>query len=149
MSKTFEYQSTVTIGETNLLQNMYFANHFKIQGVTRELWVIKCVENADLHFSNGLILITKSAYCDYKKDFYLYDDIICRMNFDKIKKASFDLIFTFTNAKTGEIHANGRQQIVFADSTHKICKMPVDFHVAAKEYKIEEVKSDNLVANAI
>ena len=69
MYKSFEYRTTVTIGDTNLFQNMYFANYFKVQGRVRELWVHECVPNAVKHLSEGLILITKSAHCDYKKDF--------------------------------------------------------------------------------
>ncbi len=45
MGKTYEYRTTVTIGDTNLLQNMYFTNVFKLQGIFRELWVRDCVEN--------------------------------------------------------------------------------------------------------
>ena len=131
----FEYLSRVTIGDTNLLGNMYFTNHFKIQGVTRELWMQECVENAAKHLSDGLLLITKSAHCDYIKDFYLDDTVACQMTVGKIRKASFMLEFEFLNAKTLELHAKGYQEIVFADANHTICKMPNEFRLAASKYQ--------------
>lgn len=134
INSVFEYHTQVTIGDTNLLGNMYFANHFKIQGITRELWMSQFVENALEYLSNGLILITKSAHCDYIKDYYLNDSIICKMTVRSIKKASFILNFEFIHGDTLDIHAKGYQEIVFADKNHKICKMPNDFKDAA--YKL-------------
>ena len=61
MAKVYEYRTTVTIGDTNLLQNMYFHNFFKLQGIARELWVKDCVKDgiSDLH--KGMVLITREA----------------------------------------------------------------------------------------
>jgi acyl-CoA thioesterase FadM len=114
---------------------MYFSNHFRIQGTTRELWMNKCVNNADKHLSNGLILITKSAHCDYIRDFYLHDEVVCRMSIGRLRKTSFELKFEFRHGESGETHALGYQEIVFADSKHKICKMPDDFYLAARNYQ--------------
>ena len=131
----FEYKTIVTIGDTNVLGNMYFSNHFKIQGIVRELWMNQCVSNSMEHLSEGLILITKTAHCDYIKDFYLCDNILCYMSIGKIGRANFELNFEFVNESTSEMHALGYQKIVFADSQHKICKIPNDFLTAAKEYQ--------------
>ena len=75
----FNYKTVVTIGDTNILGNMYSSNHFKLQGATRELWLSKCVNQAEQHLSEGLMLITKSAHCDYLKDYYLHDEIVYKM----------------------------------------------------------------------
>ena len=131
----FEYISVVTIGDTNLIGNMYFANHFKIQGKTRELWMNRCVKNADSHLADGLILITKSAHCDYIKGYYLNDEIVCRMTVENIRKASFKLKFEFYHGESNEIHALGWQDIVFANSSHEICRIPDDFLSAAHKYQ--------------
>ena len=44
MGKIYEYRTTVTIGDTNLLQHMYFVQFFTLQGITRDLWVKECVQ---------------------------------------------------------------------------------------------------------
>ena len=130
----FIYYTNVTIGDTNLLKNMYFVNFFKIQGIVRELWVKDAVKDATESMNNGLILITKSASCNYYKDFYLYDNIRVEMQIKNIGKASGELVFYFYNSKSGELHAEGNQQIVFAGPGHKICRIPNNFLEAALKY---------------
>jgi acyl-CoA thioesterase FadM len=70
MGKTYEYRTTVTIGDTNLLQHMYFVHFFTLQGITRDLWVKEVVDGGLDSIKNGLVLITKNAQCEYKKDFF-------------------------------------------------------------------------------
>lgn len=50
---SFEYKSTVTIGDTNVMKNMYFLNFFKLQGIARELWVKSAVDGGGRRFSTG------------------------------------------------------------------------------------------------
>ena len=99
MSKIFEYKSTVTIGDTNVLQNMYFLNFFKLQGISRELWVKDCVKNGLQDIANGMQLITKDANCSFIKDFFLYDEITVKLNFSKIEKTHTHLNFDFFNSE--------------------------------------------------
>ena len=135
---SYEYRSLVTIGDMNIMGNMYFTNHFKIQGITRERWMNECVKNADKHLSNGLLLITKSAHCDYIKDYYLNDEVVCQMSVGRIRRTCFELYFNFLHGETADIHARGRQEIVFSDSNHNICKIPDNFLLAAKSYQSTE-----------
>lgn len=132
--KKFIYHTIVTIGDTNILQNMYFANFFKIQGIVRELWVKEAVEGAMESMNDGIILITRSASCKYYKDFYLYDNIRVEMRVKNLGKASGELVFYFYNSENGELHAEGHQQIVFAGPDHKICRIPNNFLEAAMKY---------------
>lgn len=136
MNKIFEYKTTVTIGDTNVLQNMYFLNFFKLQGIARELWVKKHVKNGFTDLKNGLQLITKDARCNFNKDFYLYDDITVKLNFTKIGKTNTRLNFQFYNTKTKELHAAGSQTIVFADVQHKVIKIPDNWKAAINNYFI-------------
>lgn len=137
MNKTFEYKTTVTIGDTNALQNMYFLNFFKLQGIVRELWVKKHVKNSLKDMQNGLVLITKDARCNFHKDFYLYDDITVTLNFTKIGRTNTRLSFEYYNSKTKELHANGSQTIVFANSQHKLTKIPDHWENAIELYFIK------------
>ena len=84
MGKIYEYRTTVTIGDTNLLQHMYFVQFFTLQGVTRDLWVKEVVSGGLESIRNGLVLITRSAQCEYKKDFFLYDKVLIRMQIRNI-----------------------------------------------------------------
>ncbi|MDH5368900.1 MAG: acyl-CoA thioesterase [Gammaproteobacteria bacterium] len=137
MNKIFEYKTTVTIGDTNAQQNMYFLNFFRLQGVIRELFIKKHVNNGFQDLINGMIIITKDARCNFIKDFYLYDDIIVKLNFTKIRKTSVRANFEFVHSKTKELHAKGSQTIVFADSQHKIIKIPDNWAFAAQQFFVE------------
>jgi len=105
MGKTYEYRTTVTIGDTNLLQHMYFVHFFALQGITRDLWVKEVVPGGLESIKNGLVLITRSAHCEYKRDFYLYDKVLVRMQIRNLRNASGELVFKFYNEATMELHA--------------------------------------------
>lgn len=132
--KIYEYKSVVTIGDTNCTQNMYFLNFFKLQGIVRELWVKDCVENSLVDLSNGLVLITRYASCKFLKDFYLYNNVIVRLQFTKLENTNAELRFRFINADTSELHAEGFQTIVVADNTHKPKRIPENWRNAINTY---------------
>jgi acyl-CoA thioesterase FadM len=133
MNPTFDYRMVVTLGKTNATTNVYFVEYFAIQGVVRELWVKHCVPNAQNHFAKGLILSTKSARCDFKKPFFLFDTILCRMHVEDLQRVSAKLVFDFYR-EDGDVepHATGSQIIVFKDMNRKTCRMPDDFKRAGE-----------------
>jgi acyl-CoA thioesterase FadM len=138
MGKIYEYRMTVTIGDTNLLQHMYFAQFFTLQGITRDLWLKEAVQGGVDSIKNGLALITKNAQCEYKKDFYLYDKVLVCMQIRNMRGASVELVFKFYNEDTMELHAEGTNEIVFANSSGRICRIPENFRNAGKEYSADE-----------
>ena len=138
MGKIYEYRMTVTIGDTNLLQHMYFAQFFTLQGITRDLWLKDAVQGGVDSIKNGLALITKNAQCEYKKDFYLYDKVLVCMQIRNMRGASVELVFKFYNEDTMELHAEGTNEIVFANSSRRICRIPENFRNAGKEYSADE-----------
>ena len=135
MGKHYEYEYTVTIGDTNLLQNMYFLVHFKLQGITRELWVKNAVENGLRDLQNGLLLITKQASCNYHKDFFLYETLLIRLTFHDTQRTHTRLNFKIYEKETQELRAEGEQLIVFADAaTHKLKRIPPNWKLAIQAY---------------
>ena len=138
MGKIYEYRTTVTIGDTNLLQHMYFVQFFTLQGITRDLWVQECVPGGIESIRDGLVLITKNAQCEYKKDFYLYDRVLVHMQIQNMRGASTEIVFKFYNEATMELHAEGTNEIVFANSSHRVCRIPENFRNAGKEYSADE-----------
>jgi len=138
MGKIYEYRTTVTIGDTNLLQHMYFVQFFTLQGITRDLWVKECVPGGLESIRDGLVLITKNAQCEYRKDFYLYDKVLVHMQIQNMRGASTELSFKFYNEATMELHAEGTNEIVFANSSHRVCRIPHNFRNAGKEYSADE-----------
>jgi acyl-CoA thioesterase FadM len=116
---------------------MYFANHFKLAGIARELWVRDHVLGALDAMRHGLVLITREARCLYHKDFFLYDPIRLELWFENSRNASVDIHFAFYHDGTNELHAEGRQTIVFAGPDHKVCRMPDIFRSVITLFSLE------------
>lgn len=133
MGNFYEYKTIVTIADTNLYQHMDFKNYFDLQGIVRGLWVKDAVANGIDCMMNSVFLITKSAHCDFIKDFYLFDEILVRMQVKNIKHVSTEIVFLYLHSQTMELHAKGYQRIVFADKNHKICRIPENFKKAGIE----------------
>jgi acyl-CoA thioesterase FadM len=140
MGDVFEYDTTVTIGDADPMQSMYFAHFFRIQGVTRELWVRSAVERSEQLLAEGLMLITRRASCDYHLHFRLFDPVVCRMQIANLRRASSDLVFRFCHGVTGAVHAEGRQTVVFADKSGRLIRMPGEFREAALRYSENEAR---------
>jgi acyl-CoA thioesterase FadM len=134
MSLVFEHHTTVTLGDTDHTQAVYFTRFFEWQGVVRELWVLQAVAHSERHLREGLVLITRSASCDYHRKLTLFDPVVCRMQIRNLRQASSDLVFRFHHAVTGELHAEGLQRVAFAGADGRLRRMPDDFRRAALAY---------------
>lgn len=137
----YKYYTTVTLGDTNVMQNMYFGNAFKLTGIVRELWIRDCVEDFSATLSSGALLFTKEASCEFKKSFYLFDDIEIHLQFCNIRSASADLVFSFYKKGTNYLHAIARQTVVFADQNQKITRIPANFLNSFRAYSIATKES--------
>lgn len=133
MNNYYEYVIPVTIGKTNATQNVYFSEYFALQGLVRELWMKDCVRNAMNFFSEGFLISTKSAHCDYKIPFFVFDTISCRMHIESLKRVSAKLVFEFINQKSKKVCATGWQIVVFKNFSRKTCRIPEDFLEAASQ----------------
>jgi acyl-CoA thioesterase FadM len=138
MGKSYDLRYTVTIGDTDLLQSMYFLNFFRLQGMIRELWVKDCVEGGLQDLAQGFILITKEASNNYRKDFYLYDNIVVKFQFTELHNTYAVLNFKFYEEHTMELRAEGFQKVVFANNNHKLAKILPNWRKAIEEYLIDK-----------
>ena len=136
-SNEYIYKTTVTIGDTNIFQNMYFVNFFKIQGEVRELWVRDCVEGYRESLQGNLILVTYRASFQFLRDFFLFDNLVVKMQFTLIRRASTDILFHFYKDSCSNIYAEGRQTIVFLDRSQNFIKIPENFKKAIIKYSAE------------
>lgn len=139
MGKRYVYRATVTVGDTNMLQNVYFANYFKYQGIVRELWFHEAIDNGFKSFGNGMIIVTKSAENEFVRDFYATDTMRIELQVSAVHKASVELVFRFYKDETGDLHAVGRQKLVFVNGNHRICRIPEEFRNRAMTYLEDKV----------
>lgn len=138
MNLSFDHEFTITLGDTDALHGVYFTHFFRLQGVVRELWVLNAVANSRGHLRDGIVIVTRSASCDYHRNLRLFDRVICKMQVRQLRLASAELVFRFFHADTGELHAEGRQLVAFMDRTGRLRRMPEDFREAAERYQEPE-----------
>ncbi|GEM_PF-594818 len=142
MTKKYEYRAIIGVGDTNLFQHADFSVYFNLQSIVRGLWVKDAVQNGMESLMNDYFLITKSAQCEFIKDFRLFDEVLVTMQVKNIKHVSADIIFYYYNANTMELHAKGYQKIVFADRLcNKLCTIPANFKAAGLQYHADENNS--------
>ncbi len=115
MERKYEHTVRVTFCNTNAEGNMSHDEYARLFGVVRELMGLDMIPGFKEAAGSRYLLKTKNAYYDYRRDFRFGDTIRVRMGVAEVTGASFTLQGDFTNVASGDIHAVGRQQIVFSD----------------------------------
>jgi enediyne biosynthesis thioesterase len=120
--KTFKHSFDVYLKDSNATGNIYFARYFEWQGICREKWFFECI-SADMLQHLGAF-ITKEAQQNYIHETFAFQKIECEINTFAIKQCSFSLLFRFF--VEGQLVSTGYQQIVFANLSKKITRLPAD-----------------------
>ena len=109
---TYEYQHTVSFEETNLVGNVYYANHVRWQGRCREMFLRDHAPDILAELSQGLALATVRVACEYFSEIYAFDTIAIRMKLGGLTQNRITMLFEYwriTDEKE-ELIAKGEQQ---------------------------------------
>ncbi len=136
--KVFIFEKTVYLIDTNAEGNTYFSRYFDWQGMAREEFVRTNVPGLVAILQSGVKMITVEAYLHFIQETFLYDEILIDVKTSNIKKASLDLIFTYTSKKTNHLIAKGRQKLAFADATGKLIPIPEEIRKNAMYFLVKE-----------
>jgi len=136
--KVFIFEKTVYLTDTNAEGNTYFSRYFDWQGMAREEFVRTNVPGLVAILQLGVKMITVEAYLHFIQETFLYDEILIDVKTSNIKKASLDLIFTYTSKKTNQLIAKGRQKLAFADATGKLIPIPEEIRKNAMYFLVKE-----------
>jgi len=136
--KVFIFEKTVYLTDTNAEGNTYFSRYFDWQGMAREEFVRTNVPGLVAILQLGVKMITVEAYLHFIQETFLYDEILIDVKTSNIKKASLDLIFTYTSKKTNQLIAKGRQKLAFADATGKLIPIPEEIRKNAMCFLVKE-----------
>lgn len=124
MSREFIFEKTVYLSDTNAFGNAYFSKYFEWQGMAREAFFRAIMPNPNFLMNSGLVLITKRAATEFKKELFLYDDIEIGIKVGAVKQASADLIFNIRKKQDKSVVAIGYQTVIFTDKNEKLVKIP-------------------------
>lgn len=107
--KAYEYTHTVSFEETNLVGNVYFANHIRWQGRVREMFINDYAKDLLDLLKKDLVLVTTKVSCEYFIELFALDKIAIKMYVVQINQNRITMKFEYY--KNNELAAIGEQQI--------------------------------------
>jgi enediyne biosynthesis thioesterase len=98
----FEYRHIVGFEETNVVGNVYYANHIRWQGRCRELFLRERVPEILEELDRGLALVTLSVSCDYYHELCAFDELAIRMSLADLSHHRMALGFEYWRISAGK-----------------------------------------------
>lgn len=134
--KEFIFEKTIYLADANIYGNVYFSRYFDWQGMAREEFLKQVLPDYDSFFKSGIKLITKSASVEYIHEVGVnaLEIVIISVTIGEVKRASFELIFTYKGKKTNQIIARGKQRVFLVNADNKIIPIPKPLKEGAREY---------------
>lgn len=111
--RAYEYRHVVGFEETNLVGNVYYANHVRWQGRCREMFLREHAPGVLESLAHGFALVTTKVSCEYLAELGAFDELIIRMRLDSMKQNRIDMVFEYWRCKADakELVARGGQQV--------------------------------------
>ncbi|GAA1239294.1 acyl-CoA thioesterase [Prauserella halophila] len=108
--RTYTYRHVVTLDETNLVGNVYFARHLHWQGHCRERFLADHAPSVLRQLTSGdLVLVTISCSMRYYAECYALEEIAVVM---RLRAASGNkLAMNFEFHRDGQVVAEGTQEV--------------------------------------
>lgn len=126
--RVFKTEIVVTLKNTNVFGNVYFANFIEYQGVVREKFLLANVP--DLHqlmAEQKIRLVTVDTYNRFISNAYFGDTLVVELTTSEIKAATCRLNITFKNKATGQLIGEGYQRICVVSEKGRVIRIPDTF----------------------
>ena len=110
--RAYEYRHIVGFEETNLVGNVYYANHVLWQGRCRELFLRDHASEVLDELAQDLHLVTTKVSCEYLSELFALDEVIVRMRLGKLMQNRISMLFEYWRRtdEGEELVARGEQQ---------------------------------------
>lgn len=117
--RAFEYRHIVGFEETNLVGNVYYANHVRWQGRCREMFLKEHAPDVLTSLTADLRLVTLRCSCEYLAELAAFDEVIIRMRLGSMMQNRLTLLFEYVRSAGGkdELVARGEQEIAIMRHT--------------------------------
>lgn len=111
---SYEYRHRVGFEETNLVGNVYYANHVRWQGRCREMFLYEHAPDVLAELSRGLHLVTTRVACQYYRELEAFDEVVVRMRSGPPSASRVTMLFDYLRCLPGggeELVARGEQEV--------------------------------------
>jgi enediyne core biosynthesis thioesterase len=107
--RAYEYRHVVGFEETNLIGNVYYANHVRWQGRCREMFLRDRAPEVIEALKYGLVLVTTRVSCEFMAELFAFDEITLRMRLGELAQNRITMNFEYWRGE--ELVARGEQQV--------------------------------------
>ncbi|HEX8830104.1 MAG TPA: acyl-CoA thioesterase [Longimicrobium sp.] len=105
----YEHRHVVGFEETNLVGNVYYANHVRWQGRCREMFLRDHAPGVLRDLAGGLALVTTRVSCEYLAELVAFDEVSIRMRLGGVAQNRVTMRFEYW--RRDELVARGEQEI--------------------------------------
>jgi enediyne biosynthesis thioesterase len=105
----YEWHHIITFEETNLVGNVYYANHIRWQGSCREMFLRDHAPDVLDQLNQDLVMVTTRVSCEYFNELFAFDEVIMRMRAGAVTESRVTMLFDYFRKQ--ELIARGEQQI--------------------------------------
>jgi enediyne biosynthesis thioesterase len=111
--RAYEYRHIVGFEETNLVGNVYYANHVRWQGRCREMFLHDHASQVLDQLRHGFALVTTRVSCEYLAELFAFDELIIRMQLGALQQNRITMLFEYWRRMSDgeELVARGEQQV--------------------------------------
>jgi enediyne core biosynthesis thioesterase len=137
--RAYEYRHIVGFEETNLVGNVYYANHVRWQGRCREMFLRDRAPAVIEALKHGLVLVTTRVSCEFISELVAFDEVILRMRLSQLGQNRITMNFEYWRHTTSgeELVARGEQQVACMqrEGAHVVpVPLPSQLREALREY---------------
>jgi enediyne biosynthesis thioesterase len=133
--RAYEYRHVVGFEETNLIGNVYYANHVRWQGRCREMFLRDRATEVIEALKHGLALVTTRVSCEFMAELFAFDEITLRMRLGELAQNRITMNFEYWRGE--ELVARGEQQVACMQREGKQVvpvPVPTQLREALREY---------------
>jgi len=133
--RAYEYRHVVGFEETNLIGNVYYANHVRWQGRCREMFLRDRAPEVIEALKHGLVLVTTRVSCEFMAELFAFDEITLRMRLGELAQNRITMNFEYWRGE--ELVARGEQQVACMQREGKQVvpvPVPTQLREALREY---------------
>ena len=111
--RSYEYRYVVGFEDTNVVGNVYYANHIRWQGRCREMFLREHAPKMLEEIEHGLALVTLRVSCEYYLELNAFDELAIRMRLVELSTSRMKLHFEYWLEETPseQLVARGEQEL--------------------------------------
>ena len=128
MTASYDYRHLITLEETNLVGNVYFAHYVRWQGHCRERFLVDNAPSVLAALADGFAMVTTACGCEYFGELTASDTVELRMTLNELDGNRIGMAFDYfrVNASVPQLVARGSQSVAcMTRGPHGLAPTPV------------------------